>query len=104
MTSYYVDNNSNYYTNKNGEYYVHRFYAETEPMFKKKSCAYIFINGQFKRFKPMIAKNSTAILVDAILIDENGNILIDENNQVLYTQILAPVGDCAFSPYIPKIF
>jgi hypothetical protein len=82
-------------------------------MFKKKSCAYIFINGQFKKVKPMIAKSAAIVtfnnlratnLVDAILIDENGNTLTDENNQVLYTQILAPIGDCAFYPYIPKIF
>lgn len=100
---YYIDKNGNYYTDQNNNYFTYKVQQSNGS--NRRITSYIFINGQFKKVKSMIAKNSTNNLIDAILTDENGNTLTDENNQILYAQISTVlVGDCTFYSYMPKIF
>lgn len=52
MATFYTDKNSNYYVDKYNNYYI----AQYEPIKTTKSLAFIYINGAFKRVKPIIIK------------------------------------------------
>ena len=52
MATFYTDKNSNYYVDKYNNYYI----AQYEHVKTIKSQAFIYINGAFKRVKPIIIK------------------------------------------------